>query len=157
LKDYVPLGQGSGSEVVITLPPELSEQRITSLRIARRAAPAPVEIFAAVDASKLQANGGHAYYYPLAGILPKADGGGSPAQPNLLLLEDGKPLPLPDSSHDDIRALGKGRYSFWDEKLLFSSSNGSDPRRNGKQYALGKEAADSVNVSIDFNSPAVRL
>ena len=60
------------------------------------------------------------------------DGEGSPAQ----LLEDGAPLPEPDSQHADIARLGAGRYALSGGRLLFSASDGSDPRSNGRIYEL---------------------
>ncbi len=57
----------------------------------------------------------------------------SPAQ----VLEDGKLLAgPPNSSHDDIRAIGRGRYSFWRDSLYLSSSDNSDPRSNGRTYLI---------------------
>lgn len=52
------------------------------------------------------------------------------------LLEDGQPLPHPDAVHDEIREQGAGRYSLWGETLYFSTVDGSDPRTNGRAYAL---------------------
>jgi 4-amino-4-deoxy-L-arabinose transferase-like glycosyltransferase len=56
----------------------------------------------------------------------------SPAQ----VLEDGIPLGPGNSLHDDIRRIGKGRFSFWHNYLYFSASNNSDPRINGKKYEI---------------------
>ncbi|WP_298332950.1 transglutaminase-like domain-containing protein [Asticcacaulis sp.] len=53
----------------------------------------------------------------------------------LLLLEDGFPLGPPHSGHQDIRENGGGQYSHWKGYLLFSSSDGSDPRTNGRRYS----------------------
>ncbi|MCX7047201.1 MAG: hypothetical protein NTX50_17145 [Candidatus Sumerlaeota bacterium] len=53
------------------------------------------------------------------------------------LLENGKPLPLPRAVHADIRKSGAGRYSHWTTtSLYFSASDNSDPRANGRDYAL---------------------
>ncbi|GJM21720.1 MAG: hypothetical protein DHS20C15_16350 [Planctomycetota bacterium] len=54
----------------------------------------------------------------------------------LVLLEDGLPLGPAHAGHDDIRTLGAGRFSHWGDKLYFSSSDGSDPRDNGRVYSL---------------------
>lgn len=55
----------------------------------------------------------------------------------LLLFEDGKPLGPPRSAHEDIRKKGHGRYSHWTrEQLYFSTSDNSDPRTNGRTYAV---------------------
>jgi hypothetical protein len=75
------------------------------------------------------------------------------------VLENGipLPLPLPYPKYEDIRVFGEGRYSFGKDDLIFSSSDDSNPKSNGKQYAIGKESVDSLRIHIDFGTPAVRL
>jgi hypothetical protein len=54
-----------------------------------------------------------------------------------ILLEDNKPLIGPSNAlHDEIRQLGKGRYSFWHSDVFFSTSDNSDPRTNGRTYSF---------------------
>lgn len=52
------------------------------------------------------------------------------------LLEDGKPLASESALHEDITNLGKGRVSLWRDRLLFSTSDNSDPRENGRKYSF---------------------
>ena len=52
------------------------------------------------------------------------------------LFEDGKPLGPGDSRPKEIRELGMGRYRFLGNSLYFSSSDGSDPRLNGRRYTF---------------------
>lgn len=52
------------------------------------------------------------------------------------LLEDGKSLGPAHSIHSDIRAKGGGRFSHFGGGLWFSASDNSDPRRNGRAYAI---------------------
>jgi len=54
----------------------------------------------------------------------------------LPLYEDGIRLPRGGSMHEDIRVKGEGRYSMWPLSVYFSSSDGSDPRSNGRQYTF---------------------
>jgi len=54
------------------------------------------------------------------------------------LLEDGKLLGPPHAMHAEIREHGKGGYSHWNEFLLFSTSDNSDPRKNGRVYSLAR-------------------
>ncbi|WLA85830.1 radical SAM/SPASM domain-containing protein [Bradyrhizobium elkanii] len=61
------------------------------------------------------------------------------------LLEDGKPLPLPDALHEDIRKIGQGRFSIWNGWLYFSSSDNVDPIFSGRKYEL---ACDQARVTI---------
>ena len=58
-----------------------------------------------------------------------------------VVLEDGKLLPGPaNSSHQEIRALGAGRYSFWHKSIYFSATDNSDPRKNGRRYEFSYSA-----------------
>ena len=52
------------------------------------------------------------------------------------IYEDGIRLGPGNSLHDDIRTIGKGRFSFWHDYVYFSTSNNSDPRTNGKSYEI---------------------
>ena len=52
----------------------------------------------------------------------------------LIVSEDGRVLPHGHAAHTDIRQLGGGRYSHWGAQVYFSSSDGSDPRTNGRRY-----------------------
>ena len=54
-----------------------------------------------------------------------------------IVLEDGFPLPGPPNSiHEDIRKIGKGRFSFWHDYVYFSTSDNSDPNANGRTYQI---------------------
>jgi hypothetical protein len=56
------------------------------------------------------------------------------------LLENGKPLPHPRARHATIRNIGQGHYSHWTVgTLYFSASDNTDPRTNGRRYALVSE------------------
>lgn len=54
----------------------------------------------------------------------------------LILYENDIPLQYSHTIHDDIRSIGKGRYSHWYDGLYFSTSDNSDPRTNGKTYKV---------------------
>ncbi len=54
-----------------------------------------------------------------------------------VVLEDGVPLPGPANAiHDAIRQSGGGQYSFWRGYVYFSTIDNSDPRTNGRHYAI---------------------
>lgn len=61
---------------------------------------------------------------------------GDPRRSPLRLFEDGTELGPAHAVHADIRGLGGGRFSHWNRTLLFSTPDGSDPRRNGRAYAV---------------------
>lgn len=52
------------------------------------------------------------------------------------LLEDGEHLGPKGVTHDDVRTLGRGRYSHWGTKVYFSTSDNSDPNVNGRTYSV---------------------
>jgi len=52
----------------------------------------------------------------------------------LEVLEDGRVLGPAHADHGEIASLGGGRFSHWDDCVWFSSSDGSDPRTNGRVY-----------------------
>jgi hypothetical protein len=54
----------------------------------------------------------------------------------LILCEDGRALGPAHSLHADIRTIGRGRFSHWGENLFFSTSDNSDPNKNGRIYTI---------------------
>ena len=54
----------------------------------------------------------------------------------LRLYEDDRELGPAHSSHEHIRARGRGSYSHWGAQLYFSTSDNSDPRTNGRRYRI---------------------
>jgi hypothetical protein len=64
----------------------------------------------------------------------------------LRLLENGRPLERAHAVQREIMERGGGRYSHWaspSDILIFSSSDGSDPRTNGRAYAIrGRPTVD---------------
>ena len=64
------------------------------------------------------------------------------------VLEDGRPLAGPANAlHDDIRQTGQGRFSFWHNVVYFAASDNSDPRTNGREYAI-EYSVDPVTAFV---------
>ncbi|MFH1345631.1 MAG: hypothetical protein ABIL01_31160 [Pseudomonadota bacterium] len=63
-----------------------------------------------------------------------------PRASNLSLLENGKALGPPHSFHSSIWEPGRGHYSHWGDStasvVVFSTSDNSDPRTNGRSYVI---------------------
>jgi hypothetical protein len=59
---------------------------------------------------------------------------------NLELRENGLLLGPAHSVHADIRSQGYGRFSHWYNALYFSTSDGTDPRVNGRAYVATASA-----------------
>jgi len=87
----------------------------------------------AVQAAQPSGHGAYSYSVPMGVDLLSHNGSSqSPAQ----LYEDGQLLGPGNALHADIGTLGGGYFSFWKGNLIFSSSDHSDPRVNGRQYTL---------------------
>ena len=91
---------------------------------------APLRSGTPLDPRHMQAERGKAFVY--RGGPAESDEGRH--RSSLELFEDGRRLGPAHSMHDDVRHSGSGRYSHWKKTLVFSSSDGSDPRRNGRLY-----------------------
>lgn len=66
-----------------------------------------------------------------------ADIPSDPMRSDVLLYEDGKLLGPAHSPLYEIAMLGHGRYMHWNHDysaIAFSSSDGTDPRTNGRTY-----------------------
>jgi hypothetical protein len=85
-----------------------------------------------LDLTEFRPETGFCYCAPTARMLPSDRDSVSP----FVLLEDGVPLPHPHCPHDEIRRLGRGRYSHWGGLVYLAASDNSDPRSNGRSYRL---------------------
>jgi hypothetical protein len=88
----------------------------------------------------------------VAQVPLQADGDNpdEPKRSKVVLLEDGKPLGPAHTAHAAVRELGRGRYSHWQDYLLFSTRDNSDPRKNGRAYqALLHDDADTPQLDAD--------
>ena len=83
-----------------------------------------------------QKEDGLSWSIQLGNLKGLADDMEHPNRSTLLLYEDDKLLQPAHALHEDIRRLGGGRYSHWSEALHFSTSDGSDPNINGREYRI---------------------
>ncbi len=92
-----------------------------------------------IDAHDVTPNGDGTYAVRLhskrLGLRIDSDGAGGPFAPLARLVEDGRELgrAMP---HVNLRDQGEGRFSIRDQSLHFSTSDGSDPRINGREYRV---------------------
>lgn len=91
-----------------------------------------------IPTTSIYPENGVAYIARVPGGYPRIpDSTAVPSASHLELFENGQALGPAHSLHDDIRKLGNGRYSDWtDGNIIFSASDNSDPRRNGRSYAV---------------------
>lgn len=97
-----------------------------------------------INATDISSNGGNSYYaasklqsrWPLL-FQVQTDASG---RSNAIVTEDGKALVAPHALHKAILEQGNGRYSLWGSSktsvIIFSTSDNSDPRTNGRRYEI---------------------
>jgi hypothetical protein len=97
--------------------------------------------------AEIHARGGFSYsadLAPMGGYWVRIPGdtNEAPERASLTLYEDGTALGPAHAMHDDIANSGMGRYSLWSSTsfLIFSTSDNSDPRSNGRTYAISGRA-----------------
>jgi hypothetical protein len=84
---------------------------------------------------------------PISGVRPELGVAfiGATGRPDLsshegpspaIVTENGTPLGPSNAQHADIREKGRGHFSFWHESIYFSASDNTDPRTNGRRYAI---------------------
>ena len=97
---------------------------------------------------------GYSFTAPTPDDAPQGDDLILPNRSSLRVFEDGIELGPAHSLHDDIKKHGGGRFSHWGRWLAFSSSDGSDPRTNGRAYRmlyLLKEDAQATALTAALN------
>src|SRR5262249_36588737 len=74
-------------------------------------------------------------YYSVAQFVQKeADTPEAPQRSPYVVYEDGKPLGPAHSTKEDIELIGRGRFLHTKGIVIFSASDNSDPRVNGRTY-----------------------
>lgn len=113
------------------------------------------QVLAATSGStgKLSASGFRlesGYAFKISATISGGDNSTAPSQSILRLFENGVELGPAHTTHDEIRTVGKGRFSHWGTTLIFSTSDNSDPRTNGRTYTyvMGGTAAITPPATI---------
>ncbi|RZJ78169.1 MAG: pectate lyase [Flavobacterium sp.] len=97
-----------------------------------------------LKASLFTSDGGFGYQF--SNVATGGDTNNSPTSSTLRLFEDGVELTKAHSAHNDIRTLGKGRFSHWGSNLYLSASDNSNPKTNGKKYTYTLNGGTPVKV-----------
>ena len=77
----------------------------------------------------------------------RGDGARSLRRSTLVLYEDGARLGPAHAPHRHIRDVGRGAYSQWGRILIFSSSDNTDPRTNGRRYSFDVTAEPAPGLA----------
>lgn len=92
---------------------------------------------------KIQPSAGHCFSAPMSSrLLTDLESSSS-----LQLFEDGRALGPAHTPHDQICAIGAGRYLHWGRLLYFSTSDNTDPRSNGRCYTVKQAHEPAVTAA----------
>lgn len=103
-------------------------------------------------AAAVQPRKGLAWTARLTLDAAQGDVSAHPRRSAWILLEDDLPLGPAHARHADVESHGRGRYSHWNNSIIFSTSDNSDPRTNGRAYTLVR-GVDEHGKRIHFDSP----
>jgi hypothetical protein len=106
----------------------------------------PTPSASTLDLTQVRKNQGVAYYIRKDFGIP-GNSVSSPRVSTLRLFEDGKELGVPHSPASSIREQGRGKYVHWEDVLLFTASDNSDPRTNGRVYTY-TIGADTIKPDL---------
>ena len=82
---------------------------------------------------------GHAWNAKIPEHTATADDTTDPQRSRMMLFEDGMPVGFAHQTHSAIEQHGGGRYSHWQDSLVFSATDNSDPNTNGRTYAVSPD------------------
>lgn len=89
----------------------------------------------------------YSFIVALPSEIPSGDDNANHRRSTIIFTENGIPL-SPHRPHDDIRKKGKGLFSHWNKHLIFSSTDNSDPRTNGKAYEISYTIIPGMTKSL---------
>ena len=122
------MGDEPGS--IAVAPPHWPEESLRALRIeVVRGTVRPIE-------QPLRFYRGHMYAASFPELKHLANTSLNPDFSPVFVFEDDRQLSFPHSIHEDIAQYGAGRFSHWGEEVIFSASDNSDRRSNGRTYRL---------------------
>ena len=102
----------------------------------------------ALQPTSITSNGGHAYVVAVPHrAFPyevHSDDINDGLRSRLRLYEDGVQLGPAHTAHVSIRDHGHGTFSHWSGSLVFSSSDNTDPRTNGRRYTAAVPRASPL-------------
>ena len=106
-----------------------------------------------ITPSTLTSDGGFAFISPIKiGLLRlyavATDDNGAPTISALQLFENGQPLGPAHAVHADVRNKGAGNFSHWQNGLIFSASDNSDPRSNGRVYSVSSPTQMRLRLQL---------
>ena len=111
----------------------------------------PPQFATVLDSSQMFPDSDSAWTTPvrLGNVAFKVEADDAPsARSSLRLFEGRTELKPAHAAHADIREKGQGRFSHWGEWLYFSTSDGTDPRSNGRTYSVSATATLDTGLLV---------
>jgi lysophospholipase L1-like esterase len=154
LDDITGLGARNGPNSEWTVSETPGSGNVNTLKITTELKPRSPDQRIQVNLTNVRRWGGVAYYVSVEDLRHEADNSDNPARSPWVLLEDGEPLAPPHTMHSEIEAEGKGRWSHWNDIVVFSASDNTDPRANGRSYELVKyrNGKRPLHLHIQFDT-----
>ena len=158
LQDPTLLGYRPGNSATWTLEDPARKSGISALYITADFQAPRLDQVVELGTSDIQHRRGFTYVVRVPQLQGASDDGDHPDRSPWVLLEDGTPLGPPHSLHEPIENVGLGRWSHWQDSVMFSTSDNTDPRANGRGYRLVTyhEQGRQLNLHIQFDEVAVR-
>lgn len=138
-------------------PPVVYAATVAGIVLAAVVALADIRQVQDLTPTAMQHSGGNSYaaeFSPSAHAIPFLEpvraNRNSASGPNVRLLEDGQKIGMPRARAELVQTLGEGRYIVTGTRILFSTPDNSDPRSNGRSYAVQERLvlSSAVNVAI---------
>jgi len=104
-----------------------------------------------LQALQIASDGGFAY--KIYGLPVSGDSESKPTASTMKVFENGKELGAAHSNHEDIRKIGKGRFSHWLNAVIISTSDNTDPRTNGRKYTYSLDGSTGSSVTPPVTNP----
>lgn len=106
----------------------------------------PAYVSKTIDSSSIRHADGNAYVANLPSALSEgwikkvfgaaSDSSASPSQSRLRLFEEGARIGIAHSMHSEIADKGMARFSHWGAEIVFSATDNTNPKMNGRQYSV---------------------
>jgi hypothetical protein len=131
---------------------------VNTLKLQAEVESPPPERRVELDSQMVRRRGGNAYFFLVPELQQGADDPEHMARSPWVLLENGVPLGPPHALHSEIESHGKGLWSHWKDAVIFSTSDNSNPRSNGRRYELVAYAAGgpTVKLRVEFDDTPTR-
>lgn len=140
-----------------SLEPFPQHGHVNTLRLQAKVDSPPPDRRIKLDSQMVRRRGGNAYFVLAPELQQEADDLEHLSRSPWVLLEDGRPLGPPHALHSEIETIGNGRWSHWNDAVIFSTSDNSNPRANGRHYELVTYAGrPTLKLRVEFDETPAR-